>query len=155
MIERLMALALRFRVAVIAATLLLIIAGTWALSRINYDAFPDLTPNQVQVITVAPGLSPNEVENLVSYPMETSMMGLPRTRGVRSISKAGISVVTVSYEDDVDLYFARAQVQQRMQDAVASLPADAQPSLGPPATPMANSSSLICATRSTRFMPKA
>ena len=136
MIERLMALALRFRVAVIAATLLLIIAGTWALSRINYDAFPDLTPNQVQVITVAPGLSPNEVENLVSYPMETSMMGLPRTRGVRSISKAGISVVTVSYEDDVDLYFARAQVQQRMQDAVASLPADAQPSLGPPATPM-------------------
>ncbi len=136
MIERLMALALRFRVAVVAATLLLIVAGTWALSRINYDAFPDLTPNQVQVITVAPGLSPNEVENLVSYPMETSMMGLPRTRGVRSISKAGISVVTVSYEDDVDLYFARAQVQQRMQDAVASLPADAQPSLGPPATPM-------------------
>ena len=136
MIERLMALALRFRVAVIAATLLLIVAGTWALSRINYDAFPDLTPNQVQVITVAPGLSPNEVENLVSYPMETSMMGLPQTRGVRSISKAGISVVTVSYEDDVDLYFARAQVQQRMQDAVASLPADAQPSLGPPATPM-------------------
>ena len=136
MIERLMALALRFRVAVVAATLLLIVAGTWALSRINYDAFPDLTPNQVQVITVAPGLSPNEVENLVSYPMETSMMGLPQTRGVRSISKAGISVVTVSYEDDVDLYFARAQVQQRMQDAVASLPADAQPSLGPPATPM-------------------
>ena len=136
MIERLMALALRFRVAVVAATLLLIVAGTWALSRINYDAFPDLTPNQVQVITVAPGLSPNEVENLVSYPMETSMMGLPQTRGVRSISKAGISVVTVSYEDDVDLYFARAQVQQRMQDAVASLPAEAQPSLGPPATPM-------------------
>ena len=76
----------------------------------------------MQVITVAPGLSPNEVENLVSYPMETAMMGLPRTQGVRSISKAGISVVTVSYDDDVDMYFARAQVQQRMQDAVGSLP---------------------------------
>ena len=115
MIETLIALALRFRVAVVAAVLLLVVAGTWALSQINYDAFPDLTPNQVQVITLAPGLSPNEVENLVSYPMETSMMGLPRTLGVRSISKAGISVVTVSYDDDVDMYFARAQVQQRMQ----------------------------------------
>jgi cobalt-zinc-cadmium resistance protein CzcA len=136
MIERLLDLALRFRVAVIGATLLLVVAGAWALSRINVDAFPDLTPNQVQVITVAPGLSPAEVENLVSYPMEVAMMGLPRTRGVRSISKAGISVVTVSYEDDVDLYFARAQVQQRMQDAAGSLPEGYQPSLGPPATPM-------------------
>src|SRR5215210_2402512 len=136
MIERLIALALRFRVAVIGLTLLLIAMGIWAFSNISFDAFPDLTPNQVQVITVAPGLSPNEVENLVSYPMETSMMGLPRTKGVRSISKAGISVVTVSYDDDVDLYFARAQVQQRMQDAASSLPAGYQPALGPPATPM-------------------
>jgi len=136
MIKRLIALALRFRLAVVAATLALVAGGAWALLRINVDAFPDLTPNQVQVITVTPGLSPNEVENLVSYPMETAMMGLPRTLGVRSISKAGISVVTVSYDDDVDMYFARAQVQQRMQDAVGSLPAGLRPSLGPPATPM-------------------
>ena len=136
MIERLIELALKFRGAVIATTLLLIAGGTWALSNLNVDAFPDLTPNQVQVITVAPGLSPAEVENLVSYPMETSMMGLPRTRGVRSISKAGISVVTVSYDDDVDMYFARAQVTQRMQDAAGSLPEGLQPGLGPPATPM-------------------
>jgi heavy metal efflux system protein len=136
MTERLIVLALRFRLAVVAATLALVAGGAWALLRINVDAFPDLTPNQVQVITVTPGLSPNEVENLVSYPMETAMMGLPRTLGVRSISKAGISVVTVSYDDDVDMYFARAQVQQRMQDAVGSLPAGLRPSLGPPATPM-------------------
>src|SRR5215211_2583774 len=135
-IESLIGTSLRYRVAVLGATLLLVVAGAWALANINYDAFPDLTPNQVQVITVAPGLSPAEVENLVSYPMETAMMGLPRTSGVRSISKAGISVVTVSYEDDVDMYFARAQVQQRMQDAVGSLPAGYQHSLGPPATPM-------------------
>ncbi|MEO8433077.1 MAG: CusA/CzcA family heavy metal efflux RND transporter [Acidobacteriota bacterium] len=134
--ERWIALALRFRAAVVAGALLIAVAGVWSLGQINFDAFPDLTPNQVQVITVAPGLSPNEVENLVSYPMETSMMGLPSTLGVRSISKAGISVVTVSYEDQVDLYFARAQVQQRMQDAVAALPAGYQPALGPPATPM-------------------
>jgi heavy metal efflux system protein len=136
MIEAIIRFSLRYRVAVIAAILVLIVAGGWALANINFDAFPDLTPNQVQVITVSPGLSPAEVENLVSYPMETAMMGLPRTHGVRSISKAGISVVTVSYEDDVDMYFARAQVTQRMQDATASLPAGYQPSLGPPATPM-------------------
>jgi heavy metal efflux system protein len=136
MIERLIAVALRFRAAVVVGTLALVAGGAWALLRINVDAFPDLTPNQVQVITVTPGLSPNEVENLVSYPMETAMMGLPRTQGVRSISKAGISVVTVSYDDDVDMYFARAQVQQRMQDAVGSLPVGLRPSLGPAATPM-------------------
>ena len=136
MIERLIAAALRYRVAVVAATLALVAAGGWALSSISFDAFPDLTPNQVQVITVAPGLSPNEVENLVSYPVETAMMGLPRTEGVRSISKAGISVVTVSYQDDVDMYFARAQVQQRTQDAADALPAGLRPTLGPPATPM-------------------
>src|SRR6266566_1484883 len=135
MIDRLIEASLRFRVAVMAATLTLVGVGTWALGSINVDAFPDLTPNQVQVITVAPGLSPNEVENLVSYPMEASMMGLPRTQGVRSISKAGISVVTVSYEDDVDMYFARAQVQQRMQD-VSGLPDGVRPTLGPAATPM-------------------
>src|SRR3954468_1931162 len=136
MIERLIAIALRFRAVVVVATLVLIAGGAWALLNINVDAFPDLTPNQVQVITVARGLSPNEVENLVSYPMETAMMGLPRTLGVRSISKAGISVVTVSYNDDVDMYFERAQVQQRMQDAVGNLPDGLRPSLGPPATPM-------------------
>ena len=81
MIEHLIALALRQRAAVVGGTLLLIGAGAWALSTIHLDAFPDLTPNQVQVLTVAPGLSPNEVENLVSYPIETAMMGLPRTRG--------------------------------------------------------------------------
>ena len=90
MIERLISVSLRYRVGVIAAVLARWWAracGRWA--NLKFDAFPDLTPNQVQVITVAPGLSPAEVENLVSYPMETAMMGLPRTHGVRSISKAG------------------------------------------------------------------
>ena len=152
MIERLIAFALRYRLAIVAGTLLLVAGGSWSLSRINYDAFPDLTPNQVQVITVVSELSPNEVENLVSYPMETAMMGLPQTTGVRSISKAGISVVTVSYEDDVDLYFARAQVQQRMQDALASLPAGAEPVLGPAATPMGEVFQYIVESKSHSLM---
>src|SRR5919201_1739361 len=132
MIEHLIASSLRLRGAVTAGILILVIAGVWAAVSIHLDAFPDLTPNQVQVITPAPGLSANEVENLVSYPMETAMMGLPRTQLVRSVSKSGISVVTVTYDDDVDTYFARVQVQQRMQDATGALPAAIRPSLGPP-----------------------
>lgn len=136
LIDRIIALSIRHRAVVLAATLLCAIAGAWAFSTITTDAFPDLTPNQVIVMTEAGGLSPVEVEQQVTYPMEVAMLGLPRTQGVRSISKVGLSVVSVTFDDDVDLYFARAQVQQRMQDAMAQLPSGAQPMLGPPATAM-------------------
>lgn len=136
MIERIISLALRFRILVIAGACVLAGAGIWSVAHLNLDAFPDLTPNQVDVLTVAPGLSPTEVENLVSYPVETAMMGLPRTTKVQSVSKAGISVVTVSFDDDVDLYFARAQVQQRIEGAMDALPAGIRPMLGPAATAM-------------------
>jgi cobalt-zinc-cadmium resistance protein CzcA len=136
LINGLIALSLRHRVAVIAATFALAAAGVWAFLTLNTDAFPDLTPNQVIVMTTIPSLSPVEVEQQVTYPMETAMLGLPRTTGVRSISKVGLSVVTVTFDDDVDLYFARSQVQQRMLDAAGQLPTGAQPMLGPPATAM-------------------
>src|SRR5947207_7708886 len=136
LIDRLIAASLRHRMVVVLATLLLAVAGLWAFATLNTDAFPDLTPNQVVVMTEAPGLSPVEVEQQVTYPMEVAMLGLPRTTGVRSISKVALSVVTVTFDDDVDLYFARAQVQQRMRDAEAQLPAGATPMLGPPATAM-------------------
>src|SRR5262249_4531646 len=110
--------------------------GVWAFATLNTDAFPDLTPNQVLVMTTVRGLSPVEVEQQVTYPMELAMLGLPRTTGVRAISKAGLSVVTVGFEDGVDLYFARAQAQKRRQDAKRALPATAEPMLGPPATAM-------------------
>ena len=136
MIARLIDLSLRFRAAVIALVLLLVAGGLWAFATINFDAFPDLTPRQVLVMTVATGLSPADVENTVTYPMETAMLGLPRVEEVRSISKAGLSVVTITFHDDVDIYFARSQVQQRMMDATMELPADAKPMMGPPATSM-------------------
>ena len=136
LINGLIAFSLRHRAGVVAATLALAAAGVWAFQTLNTDAFPDLTPNQVIVMTSAGSLSPVEVEQQVTYPMETAMLGLPRTIGVRSISKVGLSVVTVTFEDDVDLYFARSQVQQRMQDAATQLPAGAQAMLGPPATAM-------------------
>jgi cobalt-zinc-cadmium resistance protein CzcA len=136
LIDRIIALSIRHRAVVIVATVLTAVAGTWAFATITTDAFPDLTPNQVIVMTTASGLSPVEVEQQVTYPMEVAMLGLPRTQGVRSISKVGLSVVTVTFDDDVDLYFARAQVQQRVQDAVAELPPGSQPMLGPPSTAM-------------------
>src|SRR5258705_6623697 len=112
------------------------VGGAWALFTLPTDAFPDLTPNSVIVMTTVPGLSPVETEQQVTYPMEVAMLGLPRTQGVRSISKVGLSVVTVTFDDDVDLFFARAQVQQRMQDAMGQLPAGAEVMMGPPATAM-------------------
>ena len=136
LIEWIIAGSIRHRIAVIAGTLILAAAGIWAFATLTTDAFPDLTPNQVIVMTTAPGLSPVEAEQELSYPMELAMLGLPRTQGVRSISKAGLSVVTVTFDDDVDLYFARAQVQQRMLDAMSHLPPGAEPMLGPPATAM-------------------
>jgi cobalt-zinc-cadmium resistance protein CzcA len=135
-IDRLIAASLRHRLAVVLATVVLVIAGIWAFATLNTDAFPDLTPNQVLVMTTAPGLSPVEVENQITYPMEVAMLGIPRTTGVRAISKVGLSVVTVTFDDDVDLYFARTQVQQRMQDARGTLPPGTEPMLGPPATAM-------------------
>ena len=138
MINRLIALALRFKSATIGIVLALVAAGTWAFATLNLDAFPELTPNQVLVMTAAPGLSANEVENLISFPIETTLLGLPRAQDVRSISKAGVSVITVTFDDDVDLYFARAQVQQRLQDVAMELGGAGgfQPMLGPPSTAM-------------------
>lgn len=136
LIDWLITASLRHRVAVLAATVALVVAGGWAFANLNTDAFPDLTPNQVLVMTTVPGLSPVEVEQQVTYPLEIAMLGLPRTTGVRAISKAGLSVVTVGFEDGVDLYFARTLVQQRMQNARAGLPVQAEPMLGPPSTAM-------------------
>jgi cobalt-zinc-cadmium resistance protein CzcA len=136
LIERLIDASIRHRAVVLGATLVLTAAGGWAFATLKTDAFPDLTPNHVLVMTEASGLSPEEIENQVTYPLEVAMLGLPRTTDVRSISKAELSVITVTFEDDVDLYFARTQVQQRMQDAMASLPEGAEPMLGPPATAM-------------------
>ncbi len=135
-INSIIAASLRYRAAVVGATLVLAALGTWAFVTLDTDAFPDLTPNQVNVMITADGLSPLEVEQQISYPMEVAMLGLPDAEEVRAISKAELSVVTITFADHVDFYFARALVQQRMQDAMMSLPPGAEPMLGPPATAM-------------------
>ncbi len=136
LLERLVTVSLRHRIGVLVATAALAGAGFWAFLTLNTDAFPDLTPNQVLVMTTVPGLSAIEVEQQVTFPIETAMLGLPGTVSVRSIAKFGLSVVTVTFEDEVDFYFARTQVQQRLQQVIGQLPPGVDPMLGPPATAM-------------------
>jgi heavy metal efflux system protein len=112
----------------------IVAAGLWALLGIPIDAFPDLTNNQVTVITEAPGMAPTEVEQLVSYPIEVAVMGTPDAESVRSISKFGLSVVTVVFHDSVATYLARQLVNERLQDVRSRLPDGVVPTLGPVAT---------------------
>ncbi len=119
---------------VISEVALLVVAGAWTVSQIPIDAFPDLTNNQVLIISQAAGFPPSEVEQLVTYPIETAVMGLPRTLEVRSISKLGLSMVTVVFEDQVNTYLARQWVNERMAEVRTRLPLGVEPQLGPVAT---------------------
>ncbi len=109
--------------------------GLQSMLRIPIDAFPDLTNNQVTVVTEAPGLAPVEVEELVTFPIESAMMGLPGTLEVRSISKYGLSMITVVFEDDMNIYLARQQVAERLGQTRDRIPAGIEPELGLLATP--------------------
>ena len=119
---------------VLFGLVVLVAAGLSALYQTPIDAFPDLTNNQVTVITEAPGMAPVEVEQLVTFPIESSMMGLPYTEEVRSISKLGLSMVTIVFADSMDNYFARQLVNERLNEARGRIPAGLEPALGPVAT---------------------
>jgi cobalt-zinc-cadmium resistance protein CzcA len=112
----------------------LVALGVWAMLRIPVDAFPDLTNNQITVITECPGMAPAEVEQLVSFPIEVSLMGIPKTEDIRSISKLNLSVVTLVLDDSVPTYFARQLVNERLQEVRSRLPEGLEPRLGPVAT---------------------
>ncbi len=135
MISALINFSLQQRLLVFALVLGLAGIGLFALSSLPIDSYPDLTNNQVNIFTVAPGMAASEVEQLVTYPIESSMMGLQNTIEVRSISKFAISVVTIVFKDNVDNYFARQQVTERLQEARNRLPNTVETALGPPATP--------------------
>ena len=134
--RRLIAFALRQRFFVIGGVLSLVAAGLYSLTHIPFDAFPDLTGTRVEVITSVPGMPPEDVERLVTYPIESSLMGLQGAEGVRSVSKQGLSLIMVSFPDQVDVYFARTLVGQRLADAKGALPAGVEAGLGPVSTPM-------------------
>src|SRR6202795_3888779 len=134
MLNRIIDLTLAYRWIVLAGIMTLVVAGGYALYTIPVEAFPDLTNNQVVVVTDAPSLPPTEVEQLITYPIERAMLGLPDKEEVRSLSKLGLSMVTVVFDDSVAMYFARQLVSERLQQVSTQLPQGAQPTLGLPAT---------------------
>ncbi len=134
MIDRIITFALKQWILIIVATLLLAAFGVYAFRSLSIDAFPDVTNIQIQVITEAPGRSPIEVEKFITYPIEVQMTGLPRLTELRSLSKFGLSMVTIAFEDDVDIYFARQLVLERLIEAKERLPADVEPAMGPIST---------------------
>lgn len=134
MIRRVIESAIEHRWLVLLAVLLVIAGGLYIAIHIPVDAFPDLTNNQVVVITAAPGLPPLEVERQVTFPIESALMGVPHTLQVRSVSKLGLAMVTVIFEDSVETYLARQMVNERLQTVRSRLPAGLEPELGPAAT---------------------
>src|SRR5579872_7145506 len=134
MLNRIIDLTLQYRWLVLAGILALLAGGGYALYTIPVEAFPDLTNNQVVVVTDAPSLPPTEVEQLVTYPIERAMLGLPNKLEVRSLSKLGLSMVTVVFDDAVPMYFARQLVGERLVQISSQLPQGIQPVLGPPST---------------------
>jgi len=134
MINRLIELSLKNRFIVLALYVGLAGWGWWALGATPIDAIPDLSDNQVIVFTDWPGHSPQEVEDQVSYPLTVNLQGLAGVRVVRSQSAFGFSMIYVVFDDNIDLYFARARVLERMSLVTKSLPAGVAPTLGPDAT---------------------
>ncbi|MBQ4814327.1 efflux RND transporter permease subunit [Pseudoalteromonas luteoviolacea] len=124
--------AVNNRLLVLIITALMVIVGATTIQKLNLDAFPDVTNVQVVVNTEAPGLAAEEVEQLISYPIEAAMYSLPDVEEVRSISKTGLSGVTVAFEDGTDIYFARQLVFERLQEAKAQIPSGVgSPTMGP------------------------
>ena len=137
MIDRLIALGLRNRVLFAVAGVIVMAAGYHAYTRLPVDAFPDVSPNLVQIFTVTEGLAPEEVEKFVTYPIEGAMTGLPGVTRVRSVSNFGLSVVNVYFEDRLDIYFARQIVGERLQEARERIPEGfGSPEMGPISTGM-------------------
>lgn len=132
MIKRIFVLALQQRWMIVILTLLMAIYGVFVFERLPVQAFPDVQNVYVNVITQYPNQSPEEVEKLVTMPIERAINGAPHLMNVRSISMFGLSVVTATFDDSAEDYFSRQQVLERLQQA--SLPANVQPVLGPLAT---------------------
>ncbi|MFO0780235.1 MAG: CusA/CzcA family heavy metal efflux RND transporter [Nitrospira sp.] len=134
MIVSLLEFSLRQRILVIGLACLLSVMGIFAFELIPIDAYPDVTNIQVQVLTDAPGLSPVEVERFITYPLEIQMTGLPGLTEIRSLSKFALSQITIVFNDDVDIYFARQLVLERMIAAKERLPQGVEPAMAPVST---------------------
>ncbi|WP_161809338.1 MULTISPECIES: CusA/CzcA family heavy metal efflux RND transporter [Stenotrophomonas] len=134
MLERIVGAAIAHRWLMLLLSGALVLLGAWSFTRLPIDATPDITNVQVQINTAAPGFSPLETEQRITFPVETVLAGLPKMEKVRSLSRYGLSQVTVVFEDGTDIYFARQQVAERLQQARSQIPDGLDPQLGPIAT---------------------
>ncbi len=131
MLWRLIDFSLDYRWIILSITAAIVVAGVYTIWTIPIEAFPDLTNVQVVVTTECPGMSPTEVEQLVTFPLETALLGVPDAQGVRSISRLGLSMVTVVFDDGANIFLARQLVTERLNDAQSRLPQGLQPVMGP------------------------
>jgi len=134
MINKILAFSIQNRWFVIMMSIAVGALGAWNFTRLPIDAVPDITNVQVQVNTVAPGYSPLEVEQRITFPLETAMGGLPKLEYTRSLSRYGLSQVTVVFKDGTDIYFARQLVNERIQQAKEQLPPGTETAMGPVST---------------------
>ncbi|MFN5573301.1 MAG: efflux RND transporter permease subunit, partial [Bradyrhizobium sp.] len=134
MIDAILAFAVRQRWLVLLVSLAAAAFGAWNFTRLPIDAVPDITNVQVQINTKAPGYSPLETEQRITFPVETAMGGLPRLDYTRSLSRYGLSQVTVVFQDGTDIYFARQQVNERIQQIKDQLPPGVEVAMGPLST---------------------
>lgn len=137
MIEKIIEFSLRNRLFLLVVSMIIMVAGVFSYKQLPVDAFPDVSPNLVQVFTITEGLAPEEIEQYITYPVEAAMNGLPGISKIRSVSNFGLSVVNVYFEDDVDIYFARRLVDERLGEAREQIPDGfGEPSMGPISTGM-------------------
>ncbi len=134
MFQKLITYSIQHKLVIGVLTIALIVWGVWSLVRLPFDATPDITDNQVQVITQAPSLGAQEVEQYITTPIEMALANIPRLKERRSISRSGLSVITLVFDDDTDIYWARSQVSQVLETAAKELPGNADVEMGPIAT---------------------
>ncbi|MEZ5938246.1 MAG: CusA/CzcA family heavy metal efflux RND transporter [Hyphomonadaceae bacterium] len=138
MLNALVRFALTQRFFVLGATLLMMAAGAFSLTRLPIDAFPDISTTQVKVILKAPGMTPEEVEQRVIAPIELELLGIPRQKILRSMAKYAIADITIDFEDSADVYWARQQVSERLANVLADLPSTVSGGLAPISTPLSD-----------------
>lgn len=135
MLDKIIQFSIKNKFVILLFTLVLLAWGSYSIKQLPLDALPDVTNNQVQIITNAPTLASQEVEQLITYPLEQSVKTIPKVVELRSISRFGLSVVTVVFKDDVDIYWAREQIFQRIKEAEENIPKYAgSPELAPIST---------------------
>ena len=122
MLQKLIKFSIENKLTIGILTVALIIWGGWSLSQLPFDSTPDITNNQVQVITQAPSLGAQEVEQFITTPVEMALANIPRVTERRSISRSGLSVITLVFDDAADVYWARQQVSQQLKEAEEVLP---------------------------------